>query len=298
MRRLERSPLCAIAVVTAVAAAACAGVQDDGGAGGGGGGTNGSSTDAGAGGAGGTSPAGQGGSTPSGGGHDAVSRPDADNCGHELRAVVRDFRGSDLQADGGTLPKHPDFEYAVADDRGIVMPDLGADSKPVYAGAASGTTTTHGQEPFDQWYRDVDGVNLRFEVSIPLTADPARPGVFVYDSDLFFPIDDMGWGNQYQSHNYDFTTEIHFNFTYRGGELFNFRGDDDLFLFVNGHLAVDLGGVHPAEMGSVDMDAQAAALGITPGNTYRIEIFQAERHIPGSTFHVETTLQCIDNIVQ
>jgi fibro-slime domain-containing protein len=68
-------------------------------------------------------------------------------------------------------------------------------------------------------------------------------------------------------------------------------------LFVNGHLAVNLGGVHPAQMGSLDMDAQAAELGIAPGNTDRIDIFQAERHIPGSTFHVETTLQCIDNIV-
>jgi fibro-slime domain-containing protein len=179
-----------------------------------------------------------------------------------------------------------------------VMPDLGADSKPVYAGGASGTPTTHSQELFDQWYRDVDGVNLHFDISIPLTSDPARPGVFVYDSDAFFPIDDMGWGNQYQSHNYDFTTEIHVNFLYRGGEVFNFRGDDDVFLFVNGHLAVNLGGVHAAEMGSVDMDAQAAELGIAPGNSYRIDIFQAERHVPGSTFHVETTLQCIDNIVQ
>src|SRR5262249_7226819 len=68
-------------------------------------------------------------------------------------------------------------------------------------------------------------------------------------------------------------------------------------LFVNGHLAVNLEGVHPAQMGSLDMDAQAAELGIAPGNTYRIDIFQAERHIAGSTFHVETTLQCIDNNV-
>lgn len=231
------------------------------------------------------------------GARDAQSRSDADNCGHELRAVVRDLRGSDLQTGSGTLPRHPDFEYAVTDDRGIVMSELGSDSKPVYGGGVNGTATTHSQELFDQWYRDVDGVNMRFDVTIPLTADPVRAGVFVYDSDLFFPIDNMGWGNQYQSHNYDFTTEIHITFAYRGGEVFNFRGDDDVFLFVNGHLAVNLGGVHPAEMGSVDMDAQAADLNIAPGNTYRIDIFQAERHTAGSTFHVETTLKCIDNIV-
>jgi len=279
----ERSSVRMVAViVVVVVATACAGVRGDNG-------VNGAGGDGGRG--------GRGGSTPPGGGRDGGPSPDADNCDNELRAVVRDFRGFDLQTASGTLPKHSDFEYAVADDRGIVMPALGADSKPVYAGGASGTPTTHSQQLFDQWYRDVDNVNIHFDVSIPLTADSARPGVFVYDSDLFFPIDDMGWGNQYQAHNYDFTTEIHFNFPYRGGEVFNFRGDDDLFLFVNGRLAVNLGGVHPAEMGSVDLDAQAADLGIVRGTTYRIDIFQAERHVPGSTFHIETTLQCIDNIV-
>jgi fibro-slime domain-containing protein len=284
----ERGPTRAIALVMAVAAAGCAGVRGDVGGIGAGGAAGGQT---------GGASGGSGGSTPTGGGHDARSSSEGDNCDHELRAVVRDFRGSDLQTASGTLPKHPDFEYAVADDRGIVTPNIGPDAKPVYAGGASGTTTTHGQAPFDQWYRDVDGVNQRFEVAIPLTADPARPGVFVYDSDLFFPIDDMGWGNQYQSHNYDFTSEIHVAFTYRGGEVFNFRGDDDVFLFVNGHLAIDLGGVHPAQTGSVDMDARATELEIAPGNTYRLDIFQAERHVAGSTFHVETTLQCIDNIV-
>jgi fibro-slime domain-containing protein len=260
-------------------------------------GTNGTGSQGGRGGQGGGSSSGRGGSALPGSGRDASSSQDAGNCDDELRAVVRDFRGFDLQTTSGTLPKHPDFEYAVEDDHGIVMPELGVDSKPVYAGGASGTPTTHSQELFDQWYLDVGGVNIRFDVSIPLAAAPARPSVFVYDSDLFFPIDDMGWGNQYQAHNYDFTTEIHFNFPYRGGEVFNFRGDDDLFLFVNGRLAVNLGGVHPAEMGSVDLDAHAVDLGIVPGKTYRIDIFQAERHVTGSTFHIETTLQCIDNIV-
>ncbi len=287
MLAAAHSPARIVAIIVAVVGAACAGVRDDFGVNG---------TDGGRGGQGGGA-SGRGGSALPAGGRDASSSQDAGNCDDELRAVVRDFRGFDLQTTSGTLLKHPDFEYAVEDDHGIVMSGLGVDSKPVYAGGASGTPTTHSQELFDQWYRDVGGVNIRFDVSIPLTADPARPSVFVYDSDLFFPIDDMGWGDQYQAHNYDFTTEIHFNFPYRGGEVFNFRGDDDLFLFVNGHLAVNLGGVHPAEAGSVDLDAQAANLGIVPGKTYRIDIFQAERHVTGSTFHIETTLQCIDNIV-
>jgi fibro-slime domain-containing protein len=251
-----------------------------GGGGGGGSGSGGTSSS-------GTGRGGSGVSTGSGGSEGV--------CDHELRAVVRDFKGFVTTA--GEV-KHPDFEYVVADDKGIVQPMLGADSKPVYAGGPTGTVSTTGKDAFDQWYRDVDGVNLRFDVSIPLAQDPARPGVFVYDSDMFFPLaNDQGFGNQYQSHNFDFTTEIHFNFPYRGGEVFNFRGDDDLFLFVNGQLVVNLGGVHVAEMGKVDLDMMAGTLGLQQGMTYRMDIFHAERHVDKSTFHIETTLQCIDNVI-
>ena len=209
------------------------------------------------------------------------------------RLAVRDFRGSDQ--DG--KPKHPDFEQAITDDRGIVTTTLGADSKPVYAGGPNGTPTTTGKDNFDQWYRDVDGINIHIDVSVPLTPDPARSGVFVYDNDAFFPIDKMGWPDPYADHNHDFTAEMHFTFPYRGGEVFNFRGDDDVFVFINGRLAINLGGIHIAEMGSVDLDARAAELGITPGSTYEMAVFYADRHCCDSTFHIETTLQCITNVI-
>jgi len=213
-------------------------------------------------------------------------------CQRELRVVVRDFRSG--VKDG--QPIHPDFEGKVATDPGIVAPLLGQDQKPGYAGGTQGTTTT--KENFDQWYRDVPGINITFEKSIPLSPDPARPGVWVYDNDAFYPLaNDEGWGNQYLDHNQDFTTEIHISFPYKGGEVFTFRGDDDLFLFVNGRLAVDLGGVHDALTGTVDMNARAAELGLQIGQTYKMDIFQAERHCCQSTFHLETTLSCINNII-
>jgi fibro-slime domain-containing protein len=68
-------------------------------------------------------------------------------------------------------------------------------------------------------------------------------------------------------------------------------------VFVNGHLAIDLGGVHEAETGTIDLDQKAGELGISAGQTYRMDIFQAERHVIYSTFHIETTLACVDNVV-
>jgi len=221
------------------------------------------------------------------------SNEDGTGCSQLLQAVVRDFRG--FVGPNGE-PKHPDFEYQVGDVKGIVAEMLGADDKPVYAPPGP-TAITNGAAAFDEWYRDTPGVNIRIPTQIALTPDPTRPGTFVYDNDAYFPIDDMGFGNQGQPHNFHFTTEVHFDFPFRGGETFKFRGDDDLWLFVNGHLALDLGGVHQAETGTVDMDQEATALGITPNNTYRMDIFQAERHTSQSTFHIETTLQCLTNVV-
>jgi fibro-slime domain-containing protein len=50
--------------------------------------------------------------------------------------------------------------------------------------------------------------------------------------------------------------------------------------------------MHGPESGIVDFDAQAARLGIAPGNSYSMDIFHAERHTDGSNFHIETNISC------
>lgn len=225
---------------------------------------------------------------------DALLGGDGGPCLHELHPVVRDFRG--YAAASG--PRHPDFEGTFTGAKGIVQPLLGTDGKPVYAPAGATPATTSAAN-FAEWYRDSAGVNLRFDdVVLPLVEDPARAGTFVYDNQRFFPINGRGWDDcAFCTDNFHFTTEIHVQFVYRGGETFTFRGDDDVFVFLNGHLGIDLGGVHPAELGSIDLDAQAAALGIARGQVYQMDIFQAERHTTESTFRIETTLGCLTNIV-
>jgi fibro-slime domain-containing protein len=142
---------------------------------------------------------------------------------------------------------------------------------------------------------DTPGVNMRFEIPLPLTE--ATPGHFVYDNSEFFPIDGMGFGNyQAYNHNYHFTTEIRTKFTYKGGEVFTFRGDDDVWIFVNGVLAVDLGGLHGPLEGRIDMNQFAGANGLVAGETYSMDIFQAERHTTGSNFRIETTIECIQMV--
>jgi fibro-slime domain-containing protein len=238
--------------------------------------------------------------------------PPDDNpeCDSVLEVTYRDFTET-----------HPDFEMPFRGDvvrRGLVAPDLGTDRKPAFlnnVGCPADTATPLAcanwmvteptlstAEAFAQWYNDVTDVNVRVEKELPLTESPAGSGEYAFDSANFFPLETTeGSGpspmGHYTGQNYLFTTEIHVQFGYRAGQRFTFRGDDDLWIFVNGKLALDLGSLHGPEQGTIDFDAQAATLGITPGQTYAMDIFHAERHTDGSNFRVTTNIACFTDVV-
>lgn len=201
------------------------------------------------------------------------------DCEHVLYGTLRDFQES-----------HPDFEYMIDVDPGIVQPELGPDKKPVYAGQAGNPTTT-GQANFDQWYRDVPEVNLPYFVSFSLA--PSN-GTYTFSSEEFFPLDGAGYGKEGLERNFGFTTEVHTKVAYNGGETFTFTGDDDLWVFINDTLAIDLGGLHSSKTKTVHLDEIAGKLGIEKGKTYGLDLFHAERHSTASHFRIETTLEFTD----
>jgi fibro-slime domain-containing protein len=103
----------------------------------------------------------------------------------------------------------------------------------------------------------------------------------------FFPLDDKGYGTEGKPHNYGFCFELHNVFTYTGGESYWFQGDDDVWVFINDQLVIDLGGVHGPADGTVYLDQ----LGLTVGNSYNFDFFFCERHQSGSNMAFTTTVQ-------
>jgi fibro-slime domain-containing protein len=208
-----------------------------------------------------------------------------------LQAHIRDF----------SSVSHPDFEkFSGSGTKGLVQSTLGADGKPVFASTGTPVQITSAAT-FAQWYNDTPGVNVNIPYMIPLTE--MSDGSFQFSSKAFFPIDSQTsvppplpepllMAEDGKLHNFSFTTEVHASFTYHGKENFMFTGDDDLWIFVNNKLALDLGGLHSSLSGNIDFDAKAQELGLKIGGKYQMDIFHAERHTTASNFAVRTTIEC------
>jgi fibro-slime domain-containing protein len=204
-----------------------------------------------------------------------------------LTGTVRDFLYNGTSS--GSYNGHVDFQNVIANDPGIVTSTIGADRKPVYAHGASSTVTVHGETGFNQWYNDTPNVNQSLNYGIILNETAPGSGTYAYQNPSFFPIDNQLLGNQGDSHNYSFTYELHSSFTYNVGQTFDFTGDDDVWVYINDKLVIDLGGVHSAESASVNLDT----LGLTAGNTYNFDFFFAERHTSESNLKISTSIPLV-----
>jgi fibro-slime domain-containing protein len=195
---------------------------------------------------------------------DKYCDPEISNEVLALTVVIRDFHKD-----------HPDFDGSyLGPDFGIVKDKLGYDSKPIYASNTK-TPSTKNKQSFKQWFTDVQGVNKKKEITLEFIK---VNGVYIFQSTEFFPIDDLLFGNEGYYHNYHFTGEVHSNFTYQGGEVFKVGSYDDLFLYINGKLVVNFGGVGSLDIIDLSLDSIATLVDIKVGDIVRFDLFFTQRH--------------------
>ena len=253
-------------------------------------------------------------------GFSCVDVPPATTDKISLPTIFRDFIGQQKTADRQSyagaqatagVKVHPDFNYFEGSGTmGVVAAKLGADRLPVYVVPNPGEPANYtGKALFDVWYRNDPVYNRPVLGSLDLV--PNGTGLYVFDAAFFGPVDGKGFVQQMLdsqnvgctdvavNRNFSFTTEAHFWFEYNGGEQFDFTGDDDVWVFVNNILVIDLGGLHSAQAGSftLDMTQQGIAhrsrlgssigdldLKMVFGSVYEVDLFHAERQECGSNF--------------
>jgi fibro-slime domain-containing protein len=228
-------------------------------------------------------------------------------CSYDMAVTVRDFSKD-----------HPDFDPGVTGDhsvKGVVQNTIGPDPdrKPIVNPAGISKDPAISFKNFEKWWV-TDSTNatttLRsYQSCYDIPMSKSSDGAWEYDSYRdgkdhgFWPVDgtlnkfnelpekscyaapDGNWPNT-PPHNGNFCMESHASFIYQKGQKFAFRGDDDVWVFINNKLVVDLGGIHVPKSDSVNLDT----LRLTADSTYKWDLFYCDRQGCGSSLRIKTSI--------
>lgn len=136
---------------------------------------------------------------------------------------------------------------------------------------------------------DEVGKNIRNDRTTTAVVD----GLFPLDSS---PTKEAGYlGISGAEHNFHYALSSQAYFYYDEAEelYFEFAGDDDVYLFINEKLALDIGGAHLAAKERINLNEMQEQLGLESGNVYKFNFFYLERHTDYSNFYIKTNIQLL-----
>lgn len=194
---------------------------------------------------------------------------------------------------------------------GLVRPSLNTAGMPMWSGKVDCNIgqISHGpQFWYDTLWKTSAGAFVQSPTAgavqvnhfkclrLPLTLDAAGQ-YYSFESGSFFPLDTATSipapyrpGNN--ASDFHFAMHAKAAFEYVPGLKFEFKGDDDVWIFIDKKLVLDIGGMHSAVAGTIDLDV----LGLVEGRSYQFDMFYNERHTVGSSISIKTTMNLVPTL--
>ena len=130
------------------------------------------------------------------------------------------------------------------------------------------------------------------------------------DESGFYPLEDLGYeqsglltatskvNNGAKNGGFTLRGESQFVYNEASKLYFTFTGDDDVYMYINGTLALDLGGAHGRNSKTVNLnDLDPTKYGLKEGQVATFTFFYMERCSDASTFGIETNMELVQRAI-